>query len=629
MNGSSVSQAAAVALRQLQSQLAAAYAENAKLQEEQAAVRADARAEIDGRQAEIDAARAHSRDQAKQLSEMFAMLQEMKDALQSTADDNGRLHERLAAEARKQDGLQDELAKSRHVHEEAERRVRRAEGRAAEAETAVQRAESEAADLRTAASMASRKAEDRSAAAHHLRCQLEAVQADAEAGSSNYARQIWEMEARNRQLQEQLRESRSAQPEIAAAQERCRVLSRELEAQRRACADAESAKGQSETALTAMHKDLDIRTKAMQALEAESTTLKQTSDHHIKQLEQVQAAAHQAQAALADEKTQKSGLSRALRRAEHGLSRVLSLNQSLVEAFTGVRHEAQPASAAAHPILSPHPAPAQPPARLGQIAYTSPLPSCRIGSPKRARGSWNIHLDADAIGAHWQAATSDSMADEAPSPAHPVQGRAGDPGRHGQKTTRAGGRSRPRLCSARVLELSAPKRVPVSASAGVSGEHTCCHHHSTSGSCWQPQQHQPRSSKPAPQNSCHTNCWRQCCREATASGHGAARRAHRPPCSTSKSPKPSSKARHRTREQMQSVLMSLEDELGALDLQYADMLRRAQLSPEGLCLDSADDFEFEAHQEEVARATAQILDAMHRKGVQIQQLRDYCRLMGP
>ena len=40
-------------------------------------------------------------------------MQEMKDALQSTADDNGRLHERLAAEARKQDGLLDELAKSR------------------------------------------------------------------------------------------------------------------------------------------------------------------------------------------------------------------------------------------------------------------------------------------------------------------------------------------------------------------------------------------------------------------------------------------------------------------------------------------------------------------------------------
>lgn len=44
---------------------------------------------------------------------------------------------------------------------------------------------------------------------------------------------------------------------------------------------------------------------------------------------------------------------------------------------------------------------------------------------------------------------------------------------------------------------------------------------------------------------------------------------------------------------MQSVLMSLEDELGALDLRYADMLRRAQLGPEGLSLDSADDSEFE------------------------------------
>lgn len=47
----------------------------AGIQEEQAAVRADARAEIEGRQAEVDAAQARSRDQAKQLSEMFAMLQ--------------------------------------------------------------------------------------------------------------------------------------------------------------------------------------------------------------------------------------------------------------------------------------------------------------------------------------------------------------------------------------------------------------------------------------------------------------------------------------------------------------------------------------------------------------------------
>ncbi len=38
-------------------------------------MRADARAEVEARHADVDAARAHSRDQAKQLSEMFAMLQ--------------------------------------------------------------------------------------------------------------------------------------------------------------------------------------------------------------------------------------------------------------------------------------------------------------------------------------------------------------------------------------------------------------------------------------------------------------------------------------------------------------------------------------------------------------------------
>lgn len=42
-----------------------------------------------------------------------------------------------------------------------------------------------------------------------------------------------------------------------------------------------------------------------------------------------------------------------------------------------------------------------------------------------AGGSWNIHLDADAIGAHWQAPTCDGMPDDAPSPGRPLQSRAG------------------------------------------------------------------------------------------------------------------------------------------------------------------------------------------------------------
>lgn len=74
----------------------------------------------------------------------------------------------------------------------------------------------------------------------------------------------------------------------------------------------------------------------------------------------------------------------ACRRAEVGLSRVLSLNQSLVEAFTGVRRDPRPESAPVHPLLSPRPAPVPRPARLGQAAYTSPLPHVQIDSPRRA-----------------------------------------------------------------------------------------------------------------------------------------------------------------------------------------------------------------------------------------------------
>ena len=78
----------------------------------------------------------------------------------------------------------------RHVQEEAERRVRRAETRAADAEGMVHRAESEAAELRTAASTAGRKAEDQSAAAQRLHSQVESLQADVEAGTSSHHRQL-------------------------------------------------------------------------------------------------------------------------------------------------------------------------------------------------------------------------------------------------------------------------------------------------------------------------------------------------------------------------------------------------------------------------------------------------------
>ncbi|KAK9868124.1 hypothetical protein WJX84_007286 [Apatococcus fuscideae] len=537
MGSGSVSQAAAVALRQLQSQLATAYADNAKLQEEQAAVRADARAEVDTRQAEVDAARSHSRDQAKQLSEMFAMLQDMKDALQSTADENGRLHERLAAEARKQDGLQAELAKSGSS--------------------------------------------------------LEALQADAAAAASSHARQLQDMDRQARHLQAQLHESQSHGSQAAAAHERCRVLSRELEAARQARCEAETATGQCETALTNVHRDLEARSKALQTLETEVLALRQTSAAHVRQLEEVQAAAHQAQAALTDEKSQKSGLSRALRKAEHSLTRVLSLNQSLVEAFTGIRPEQRRATAAAavpQPLLSPPKGTRQEtaaprPARLEQAAYTSPLPSCRIDSPKRAGGTWNIQLDADAIGAHWQA-PDDSSAGDPPLPRQPAHGRSAGP--DATKATRMRRSLRPPPCSARVLELSAPKRG--AASPGCPGDtvhNTNCHHHHCRDPCWH---HKPRPSQPAAKAGClHHDRSRPCCR---ATPSGMAKRPQRPKeCCTPHGP--STALNKRTREQMQSVLMSLEDELGALDLRYADLLRRAQLGLDGASLDSADDSEFE------------------------------------
>ena len=87
---------------------------------------------------------------------------------------------------------------------------------------------------------------------------------------------------------------------------------------------------------------------------------------------------------------------------------------------------------------------------------------------------------------------------------------ADDPGRQGQRTAHAGGRSRARPCSARVLQLSAPKRVPGHACGDGPSEQTSCHHPHGAGPCWL-HHRQLRVPKPAPRDTCH-NGQRPCCR---------------------------------------------------------------------------------------------------------------------
>ncbi len=93
---------------------------------------------------------------------------------------------------------------------------------------------------------------------------------------------LQDLEAHIRQLQRQLHEAQAHSSDSSAAQERCRALSHELHEERRAKADAENARIHSETALSAVHRELDTRTHALQSLQAELSDLKQTSVEHVR-----------------------------------------------------------------------------------------------------------------------------------------------------------------------------------------------------------------------------------------------------------------------------------------------------------------------------------------------------------
>lgn len=109
----SVSQAAAIALRQLQDQLSAAYSDVAKLQQERSALRADMQELADAHNSEQQQSDAHTEKLKQQISEMRPMLEEMKDALETTAEDNAKLAEQLGQSKQRCTSLALELSTSR------------------------------------------------------------------------------------------------------------------------------------------------------------------------------------------------------------------------------------------------------------------------------------------------------------------------------------------------------------------------------------------------------------------------------------------------------------------------------------------------------------------------------------
>ena len=113
----SVSQAAALALRQLQDQLAVAYSENAQLQQERSELRADLHAAAEAHRSELELSETHAAKLTKQVTEMRAMLDEMREALESTADENTKLSRTTEKAVKDSSTLTHELDACRYVHQ--------------------------------------------------------------------------------------------------------------------------------------------------------------------------------------------------------------------------------------------------------------------------------------------------------------------------------------------------------------------------------------------------------------------------------------------------------------------------------------------------------------------------------
>ncbi len=109
----SVSQAAALALRQLQDQLSVAYSDNTKLQQERSDLRAELHIVTEAQKAEQEQHEAQSTELSKQVTEMRNMLEEMRDALETTADENAQLSTDLERNSKASSSLKQELETTR------------------------------------------------------------------------------------------------------------------------------------------------------------------------------------------------------------------------------------------------------------------------------------------------------------------------------------------------------------------------------------------------------------------------------------------------------------------------------------------------------------------------------------
>ncbi|KAL0038702.1 hypothetical protein WJX79_003946 [Trebouxia sp. C0005] len=501
-----VSQAAALALRQLQDQLSVAYTDNAKLQQERSALRAEMHTVAEAQKAELEQSQADSAKLAKQVTEMRTMLEEMRDALETTADENARLTRDHERSSKASVSLEQELETNRRDLEHAQQYSRQMSARMASAHLMTQNAEAASAQQLAAAAAAEHEAEKLDLKLVDVQWELEQCQRQLKDKTTEAEQQLKERDAVIVKLRRRMSElsfkceAATAQAEASHPyQQRYTDLQEELR--------QEHGERVSAQALVEQHK------QQLADLKLEASVLRQASAEHAREMGDMRVATEKAETFLHHERGMCTALGDALRRTEKSMERVLGLNQSLVDSFTRQQPTPDPSTEAV----------------TCTAVHTSPSKLVSgLCSPR--------HLAVPV---------------RLPAPLLPRQGRGQSRGLLGPAVPRRGAREGTKSRQGQDAKV---------ARKGSNG-----------------------------------------CRALTVTRQ--------------------QEEAWQTRQQVASVLLSLEDELAVLDLRYADLLQSVQ------ALSGSDEEDVEMQHEDLSRSVGQVLESMQRKGQQIQQLREYSNML--
>ncbi|DBB00057.1 hypothetical protein WJX77_006620 [Trebouxia sp. C0004] len=541
-----VSQAAALALRQLQDQLSVAYTDNAKLQQERSDLRAEMHTVAEAQKAELEQSQADSTKLAKQVTEMHTMLEEMRDALETTADENAQLSRDHERSSKASVSLEQKLETSRRDLEHAQQYSREMSARMASAHLMTQNAEAASAQQLAAAASAERKAEKLDLKLADVQWELEQCQRQLKDKTAEAEQQLKERDAVIGKLRRSMSElsfkceAATAQAEASHPyQQRYTDLQEELRQEHGERVSAE--------ALVEQHK------QQLADLKLEASVLRQASAEHAREMKDMRVATEKAETFLHHERGMCTALGDALRRTEKSMERVLGLNQSLVDSFTRQQPTPDPSTEAVT-CTAVHTSPSK--LRSGLCSPRHLAVPVRLPAPLLPRPTpqpHRHHCDRHQVAA--------------PLPCTRQQAQ-----RCKGHTSGAAAPGQSRGQSRGLLGPVVPRRDAKEGTKSRQGQEAKVARKGSNG-----------------------------CRALIVTRQ--------------------QEEAWQTRQQVASVLLSLEDELAVLDLRYADLLQFVQT------LSGSDEEDVEMQHEDLSRSVGQVLESMQRKGQQIQQLREYSDML--